>query len=248
LVDALVVASSLGFALLLRFIFNFDQVFDLEQLHFKALAFVSVLILGFYYNDLYVGLAPRSRRELLLRIGQSHVVAAVFLSLIYYAVPLLALGRGVLVLSLPLSMFTITLWRLFYYWVLHRGSLVENILVLGTGETAQNLVREVLHKGKTGHHILGFVGNDPAEVGRSLVNPSVLGTFENLPSICQRLQVDTVIVAIEDRRGKLPLAELLQCKMSGVRVEETPSFYEALTGQIPIRNLRPSWLIFSPGF
>ncbi len=106
----------------------------------------------------------------------------------------------------------------------------------------------MLRNGEIGHRILGFVGDDPEVVGKSLVNPTVLGMFDELPSICQRLHVDTIVVALEDGRGKLPISQLLQCRVNGVRVEESPSFYETLTGQIQVRNLRPSWLIFSPGF
>jgi sugar transferase (PEP-CTERM system associated) len=46
----------------------------------------------------------------------------------------------------------------------------------------------------------------------------------------------------------MPVKELLACRMSGVRVEEAPSFYERLTGKILVNNLRPSWLVFSQGF
>ena len=57
-----------------------------------------------------------------------------------------------------------------------------------------------------------------------------------------------MVVALEDQRGKMPLYELLSCKLRGVRVEEASSFIESLTGQIPVRSVRPSSLIFSPGF
>jgi sugar transferase (PEP-CTERM system associated) len=55
-------------------------------------------------------------------------------------------------------------------------------------------------------------------------------------------------VALEDRRGKLPVSALLRCRMEGVRVEEATGFYERLTGKILVKNLRPSWLVFSQGF
>jgi sugar transferase (PEP-CTERM system associated) len=56
------------------------------------------------------------------------------------------------------------------------------------------------------------------------------------------------VVALENRRGKLPVTDLLRCRVAGVRVEEAHSYYENLTGKILLRNLRPSWLVFSPGF
>jgi sugar transferase (PEP-CTERM system associated) len=140
------------------------------------------------------------------------------------------------------------IWRATYYWALRRGSLNENVVVIGTGEAAKEIAREMLRRKNQGYQVLGFLSDDPMEVGVQLVNPSVIGTFDDLCAVVDEQRVDMVVVALEDRRGKLPVNELLRCKVEGIRVEEAPSFYEMLTGQIPVRNLRPSWLIFSQGF
>jgi sugar transferase (PEP-CTERM system associated) len=57
-----------------------------------------------------------------------------------------------------------------------------------------------------------------------------------------------VVVALEDFRGRLPVADLLRCRLSGVRVEEVTTFLERLTGKILVKDLRPSWFVFSEGF
>ena len=62
------------------------------------------------------------------------------------------------------------------------------------------------------------------------------------------MNVHSIVVALEDQRGQLPLSELMTCKLRGVRVAQAPEFFESLTGQLPVRNLRPSSIIFSPGF
>ena len=62
------------------------------------------------------------------------------------------------------------------------------------------------------------------------------------------MNVHSVVVALEEQRGKLPLSELLSCKLKGVGVAQGADFYEVVTGQLPVRNLRPSSLIFAPGF
>jgi sugar transferase (PEP-CTERM system associated) len=60
--------------------------------------------------------------------------------------------------------------------------------------------------------------------------------------------VHSVVVALDDQRGVLPLSELLTCKLRGINVAQSAEFYESLTGQLPVRNLRPSSIIFSQGF
>ena len=52
----------------------------------------------------------------------------------------------------------------------------------------------------------------------------------------------------ERRGGVLPLRELLDCKLSGIRVLDLSSYYERALGQIRLDSLHASWLIFGDGF
>jgi sugar transferase (PEP-CTERM system associated) len=71
---------------------------------------------------------------------------------------------------------------------------------------------------------------------------------EDIPALVARHQIDRIVVGLADRRGKLPIEQLLKAKMTGVRVEDATTTYERVTGKILIDDLRPSWLIFSEGF
>jgi sugar transferase (PEP-CTERM system associated) len=139
-------------------------------------------------------------------------------------------------------------WRMTYYWALRQDSFVENVLILGTGTSAVELARELLSHRKEGFRVVGFLGQNPADVGKSLFNPSVVGTYDDILDVTARFNVHSVVVALDDQRGVLPLSELLTCKLRGVGVAQASEFFESLTGQIPVRNLRPSSIIFSPGF
>ena len=211
-------------------------------------SFAVGVLLAFYYNDLYGGRAPRSVTDLSLRVIKSFLAAGLFLAIVYYMVPSLALGRGILLIHPPLALAMIIAWRFSYYWALQRESFVENVLILGTGNAAASLARELLQHRKEGYRLVGFLGQDPAEVGKSIVNPTVVGTFDDLLPATEKLNVHSVVVALEEQRGKLPLSDLLACKMKGIAVAQGADFYEAVTGQLPVRNLRPSSLIFAPGF
>ena len=76
----------------------------------------------------------------------------------------------------------------------------------------------------------------------------IIGDFSQISSICREAQVDRIIVALDERRGKLPLDQLLECRLRGVRVEEGIAFSEYLAGKLTVENLRPSSLIFANGF
>ena len=70
----------------------------------------------------------------------------------------------------------------------------------------------------------------------------------SLFKIARNRGVDRIIVALDDRRGSLPVSELLELKLSGVRIEEATTLLERISGKIELDQLRPSWLIFSSGF
>jgi sugar transferase (PEP-CTERM system associated) len=99
-----------------------------------------------------------------------------------------------------------------------------------------------------GVEIVGFIDPDPARIGAAVLNPGVIGTLEDIPSIVRARSVDRVVVSLADARGKLPMDKLLEMKLDGVSFDHLASVYEEYTGKIAVENLRPSWLIFSPGF
>ncbi len=72
-----------------------------------------------------------------------------------------------------------------------------------------------------------------------------LGNVIELDDLVQRNQIDRIIVAMQDRRGRLPLDRLLELKKRGVRVEDGTHFYEEVTGRVSLDTLRLSSLVFS---
>lgn len=76
----------------------------------------------------------------------------------------------------------------------------------------------------------------------------IIGDFNQIFSICRKNQIDRIIVALDERRGRLPLEQLLSCRMKGIRVDDGLDFSEHLAGKIAVENLYPSSLIFSNGF
>jgi lipopolysaccharide/colanic/teichoic acid biosynthesis glycosyltransferase len=74
------------------------------------------------------------------------------------------------------------------------------------------------------------------------------GKPATLLALAQALDVDVLAVALEDRRARLPVEDLLQCRLAGVSVREQEALYEQITGKIAVQALRPSYLIFNEGF
>jgi len=76
----------------------------------------------------------------------------------------------------------------------------------------------------------------------------IIGDFKQISSICRTCQIDRVVVALDERRGSLPMDQLLQCRLMGIHVDDGTSFRENLSGKLSVEYLHPSSIIFSNGF
>jgi sugar transferase (PEP-CTERM system associated) len=201
----------------------------------------------FYYNDLYDLTIVHSSRELLIRLLQAAGVASILVAVLYVLMPSLAIGNRIFISSLVIFLIAIVGWRLLFNRLAYSSQLEERVLIVGTGPTARTVARQIQAQHDFGYRVVGFIDDADAE-GQGVLNPATIGTSEDIPRIVGQYQVDRIVVGLADRRGRLPISELLQAKLSGVRVEDATTTYERLTGKILIDGLRPSWLIFSDGF
>jgi len=201
---------------------------------------------AFYLFDLYDFIVMHDRRELVLRLVQALGLAWIALALAFYAFPGLMLGRGISLIALPLALALMVAWRVSIHWFLGHPDFGERILIVGSGNLAVEVAREVLNRPDAGYRIVGFVGNDAELLGKSLINPRVIGLTEQLDEIVKLEDIDRIVVAMGERRGQLPTDKLLQLSLAGhVSIEEGATFYERVTGRVSLNMIRPSWLIFT---
>jgi sugar transferase (PEP-CTERM system associated) len=219
-----------------------------QGLYKTALATLFCLT-AFYLFDLYDFIVMHDRRELVLRMVQALGLAWIGLAIAFYAFPGLMFGRGISLMALPLALAFMVGWRVSIHWFLGHPDIGERILVVGSGNLAVEVAKEVLDRPDAGYRMVGFVGTNAELLGKSLINPRVIGVTSDLDAIVKREGIDRIVVAMGERRGEFPTEKLLQLSLAGkVSIEEGASFYERLTGRVSLNMLRPSWLIFTgPG-
>ena len=123
----------------------------------------------------------------------------------------------------------------------------ESLLIVGTGETAQQVCRWILTEHGREYSVTGFVDEDDRRLGMLLaMGTRVQCDFESLATFGRR--ADRIIVALDEKRGKLPLRQLMELRLLGVEIEDATSFFERVSGKIAVETMLPSWLIFSDGF
>ncbi len=139
-------------------------------------------------------------------------------------------------------------WR----WISVRYNLLdftrERVLILGTGETARKVCRWIVSDAPGEFGVVGFADEGELRLGTVLaMGVRVQTTHETLPSFCPP-RVDRVIVALDEKRGSLPVRQLMELRLRGIAIEDATSFFERVSGKIAVETMLPSWLIFSEGF
>ncbi|NOT54887.1 MAG: exopolysaccharide biosynthesis polyprenyl glycosylphosphotransferase [Deltaproteobacteria bacterium] len=211
------------------------------------------VILSFYYSDLYDLRIVRNFSEFITRLPRSSGIAFVLLCGFYALYPLMGVAGGPIFSSLSIACVVLPV-VLPVRWVLYRllniRSLTERVLILGTSPLAWKIVEEIEATPHVGYTIVGLVEDQGASgsYGSQSSQYPMRGPLERLNDILNELRPDRIIVALTERRGRLPVRDLLDARMAGIIVEDGIEVHERLTEKLAIESLTPSFLFFSEDF
>jgi sugar transferase (PEP-CTERM system associated) len=240
--EALVVGLSfvLGTLLNLESLLGLNNALFIEGGYLKILGLTLVVLLLSHGFDLYdtsqLGATVEQAFRMLFVLG----LVALVLGGIMYFVPEFLPGRNSAFFGVVILAVALFCWRSAYDWLVRQPLFRERVYVLGTGDRAQRLLNG-LRRQALGVEVVGWTGNIEGELTRETVASHLVG-------LAQQRGVHRVIVAMPDRRGTLPVEELLALRLAGVKVEEATSWLERISGRIEVEQLYPSWLIFTEGF
>jgi sugar transferase (PEP-CTERM system associated) len=197
--------------------------------------------LGLYQREF------RSRDEQWIRIVAALAFGLVAMFAVFYILPKTFLGRGAFLLTHAIAFVGVCLARAVYFGMTRTSRIKRRVLVLGTGTRAAKV--DSLEKQLNGTGGFAVVGYIPTRDGHHFVEKSkLLRDAAPLCAIAHKHDIDEIVIGVRDRRGGLPMDDVLACKMNGVDVIDLPSFFERETGHVQLQTLNPSWMIFSEGF
>jgi sugar transferase (PEP-CTERM system associated) len=208
-------------------------------LFFTLCMSLAMISMGLYQRD-----AQEQEAAFVVRIGLAFVLGLALLSVGFFAVPFLFMGRGVLGLGLVFSFIGISVVRELFARLVNIESRRRRVLVLGAGVNAYSIAEVVARGGPLGFLVVGYV---PLPRSHDMLDGAqLLRSDRPLVELAIEYGVDEVVVAADDRRGKLPVDDLVDCKLSGFEVLDLLSFFEKELQIIKIDLLHPSWIFFSP--
>ena len=241
------------------------EIFTFRYSWYRLLLVPVVLQVAFYYSDLHNFRISRPFIWIVARVTQAMAVGSLALAVVYYFLPRLLLGRGILFLSFVITTLLVLIWRGMYRWALQQRFLAARLLILGSGSLADSIIEELISRSDNVYNVVGIMdlstegfarreGDEPtpevnlSEQWASLLKAELRHDPSELMGLVRYLEVDMVVAAMDEKRGRMPMQELLEVRMVGVPIITGEDFYEQIAGRILADRIRPGWLIFSPGF
>jgi sugar transferase (PEP-CTERM system associated) len=247
--EVVVILLSVSVAVWLRFIDDpasrglFAETAPLRSLLVGVFVTGAMAAFGLYQPHM-----RHNRVDLLLRIVLAFAFGGVGLLVMYYAIPATYIGRGVLGMSLAIALVAVVILRLGVYRVVGVEAFKRRILVLGAGNNADLINRRLRRRSdRKAFTIVGFLpieGQARVVADNLLVEPA----GETLVDTATALNVHEIVVAPDERRGGVPMDQVLQCAQQGIAIVDLPAFFEREAGLIKLEIADPSSLVFSGGF
>lgn len=220
---------------------------NLQQIVVYAILFGLVMLAINGLLGLYQRVSIRPITE-----TRARAVLSIYLSIpiayaLYALLPIAAVNRDLIHLSAMSAVFGMLVTRVGAAHAPAAKMLRRSILVFGTGQQAL-AVKRALDRSDPSAEIIGFFPGSNED--QALVSPNlILSRDKSLTDTARNLNADEIVVALSERRGgSMPMRELLDCKLQGIKVMDLSSHFEQTLGQIRLDSLYAGWLIFGDGF
>jgi sugar transferase (PEP-CTERM system associated) len=245
------ILSDLGFILVAMLVVFATQAGGLDVMLPAAGPQVLSLAAGMFLINSASGLyqaAPNfTRTQALARAALALCLALPLTWLIFGLLPADMEGRDAVRLAALAGVGVVILRRVYATaWASGHGAHAR-ILILGCGPAAR-LVTDTLRKADPHAQVVGYYPS-PNESGCAVDGQMVLPAARSLTATARQMGVDEIVVALTERRsGSMPLRELLDCKLFGIKVCDVNTHFEKTLGQIRLGFANAGWMIFGDGF
>lgn len=240
--EALVIGLSfvLGTMFTVESMLRLNNALFIERGYLRILGLTGVVLLLSHGFDLYDSSKIEQKLDQAFRMLFVLGLVALVLGAVIYEFPDFLPGTNSAIFGVVILAISLFCWRSAYGWLVCQPFFRERVYVLGTGDRAQRLVSGLRRPG-LGIEVVGWTGNIEGELTLEAVG-------DHLAGLAKERGVHRVIVAMPNRRGTIPVQQLLTLRLAGVKVEEATSWLEKLNGRIEVEQLYPSWFIFAEGF
>ncbi len=209
------------------------------------LTFAAAIQLAMIAVGVYGPESLQALRHAVARLLVAISLGVIFLSVMHFMLPTITLWRSNSLYAMGVAFFSLLSLRIVLGSMLGGEAFKRRIVVLGAGKRAER-VRLLEQRKGSGFLVVSYIAmNDGPQQIPDAINRSAIF---NLADFVVRMAASEVILALEERRNAIPMADLLRIKTTGVHVNDLSTFLERETGRVDLDTVNPSWLIFSDGF
>jgi sugar transferase (PEP-CTERM system associated) len=237
--EYLLVVGSFLLAVLLRLGPDASLALVYEHGLYKIVATGFVLILAAHYFDLYSPQNITSASEAYFRLLTTLGLLSFLIATATYFYPRYEIAQNVYLWGLVLTTASLLAWRSAYTAIIRVPWLREHIYVIGSRIKTNVVARNIIERPDLGLDVAGVIAVDDCDSEQFT---------EKISSLLSNRRIGRVVLAFSDRRGAMPVRELLTLRLHGIKVEEASGLLEKISGKMQIEDLRPSSLLFSEGF
>jgi sugar transferase (PEP-CTERM system associated) len=200
-----------------------------------------------YYSDVYDGAIVASPREFASYLIMGLGMSSLCLAALYYVFPACQICRGFAAVGILLIGISLIGFRQIFFAFNTSTRFTESAVILGEGPLAQIISNQLRARPELGFRLAGYIGRE-WESEPEIEGTQHLGGIEDLSRVVSQNKIQRIIVAMQDRRGMMPVKELLNLRMKGIQIDYGTALLERVSGRIELDDLHPSWLIFREGF
>jgi len=205
----------------------------------------AVLIATMYAVGLYNWRYAGETNEVLVRLGASVILTVLTYAMLAYLSLGLAPPPHKTAAALAVSVAAIISARIGFFRLCDLDAFKAHVLVIGAGQYAKRLSELETQSRDSRIKIVGFL--DCGEKARQIQMQRIWWDTDVLGDYTILRGIDEIVVAPDDRRGNLPVNDLMRAHISGIAVTDYQTFCERLLGRVDINALKPSWFLYSEG-
>ena len=213
-------------------------------------AMALIVVVAFYYSDMYFIDQSLSMRELLERFIAGLGAACIAMGILSYPIP--NFGKSIYLVEMVGLGFCLCLWRLGFMRAIRQAGIRVKVLIVGFRTIGKMIAEELYLRQKLGMDVVGFVGHQPGAVTLSYGNPRNIEIPLLVPPSLSGLivtnRIDRILLASADPGSQAYFPDLVAAKAMGIPIEDCHSFYERLASKIAVVDLPPEWIALSEGF
>ncbi len=226
------------------------------QMDSISLAFLTFLPRGIIYVLVFlsamlaVGMYRRrhfaSFADTIIRLSVGIFLSLAALSVIFYVFPFIIIWRAIFLPATSTAFIALLATRFFALRVMHFHQLKRRIMVIGVCKRAARIEALERERQALGFVTVGYVplGEKDVRVSRS----KIMSNNKPLADLPAHHLVNEVVVAADEKRGRLPMRELMDWRSQGVMITNFETFHERETGAVELNSLNWGWFVFTDGF